>query len=387
MASPARSHRQNHPIRRFGVLAAAVTLTACGVMAGPVAMEGHRLPSDPVPTAEPSESSAALQSVTPSRAAASAPGSVPKQSVETPRAAAPSAAAPSAAAPRAAAKPAAPRPAPDLRAAEQPAGEPPAGQQQTSTDPLHKMPRGDLPGWKQVFREDFDKGDVPIGAFPGPLYSAKWSAGYKDGTPDTGGQRGAKSGYYPSKVLSVKNGMLDWYLHSEKGIPMGAAPSPKIPHNSVNPPGGRKLLPRHNSLLYGRISVRFRADPLPGFKAAWLLWPDSGVWPRDGEIDYPEGDLAKPFYGAVHKRGNDPRATDVFRSHTTYVDWHVATMEWSPGKVEFFLDGRSLGAGTTATPNTPMHYILQTESCLPFCPSPNAAGHVYLDWIAIWKRA
>ena len=387
MATPARSHRQKHPIRRFGVLAAAATLTACGVMAGPVAMEAHRLPSDPVPTAEPSESSAALQSVTPSRAAASAPGSDPKQSVETPRAAVPSAAAPraaapSAAAPRAAAESAAPRPAPELRAAEQPAGEPLAGQP-TSTDPLHKMPRGDLPGWKQVFREEFNKGDVPIGAFPGPLYSAKWSAGYKDGTPDTAGQMGAKSGYYPSKVLSVKNGMLDWYLHTKNGISMGAAPSPKIPNNSAQ----KGLLPRHNSLMYGRISVRFKADSLRGFKVAWLLWPDSGVWPRDGEIDFPEGDLSKSFYGAVHKRGNDPKATDVFRSHAFYVDWHVATMEWSPGKVEFFLDGLSLGAGTTATPTTPMHYILQTESCLPICPSPQTTGHVYLDWIAIWKRA
>ncbi|MDQ4046192.1 MAG: glycosidase, partial [Actinomycetota bacterium] len=73
--------------------------------------------------------------------------------------------------------------------------------------------------------------------------------------------------------------------------------------------------------------------------------------------------------------------------HTTYADWHVATIEWSPSKVEFFLDGRSLGAGTTATPNTPMHYILQTESCLTGCPLPQTAGHVYLDWIAILKRA
>lgn len=374
MATSARSHSQKHPIRwRFGVLAVAATLTACGVMAGPVAMEAQRLPSDQVPTAEPSEPSAALPSVTPSARGTSAPSS--------------------AEAPRAAAQTAAPRQAPDPRAAEQPAAaaEQPAAEpregQQTSTDSVHKMPRGDLPGWKQVFREEFDKGDVPIGAFPGPLYSAKWSAGYKDGTPDTGGLKGAKSGYYPSKVLSVKNGMLDWYLHSEKGISMGAAPSPKIPHKSVKPPGGRKLLPRHNSLLYGRISVRFRADPLPGFKAAWLLWPDSGVWPRDGEIDYPEGDLSKSFYGAVHKRGTGFRKTDQFRSQVTYVDWHVATMEWSPGKVEFFLDGRSLGAGTTGVPNTPMHYILQTESCLPFCPSPETAGHVYLDWIAIWKRA
>ncbi|WP_457973508.1 glycoside hydrolase family 16 protein [Arthrobacter sp. D1-17] len=260
-------------------------------------------------------------------------------------------------------------------------------EQQPSVDPIHKMPRGDLPGWKQVFREEFDKGDVPIGAFPGAAYSAKWSEGYKDGTPDTAGQRGTKSRYYPSKVLSVKNGMLDWYLHSENGISMGAAPSPKIPNSSAKEYRDKNLLPRHNSLLYGRISVRFKADSLRGFKVAWLLWPDSGEWPRDGEIDFPEGDLATTFYGAAHFRGNDPRAQDVFRSHTTVTDWHVATIEWSPGKVEFILDGRSLGVSTTATPNTPMHYILQTESCTPFCPLPQTAGHVYLDWIAIWKRA
>src|SRR5688500_12682972 len=30
-------------------------------------------------------------------------------------------------------------------------------------------PVGDLPGWKHVFMEDFNAGDVPLGAFPGPL--------------------------------------------------------------------------------------------------------------------------------------------------------------------------------------------------------------------------
>src|SRR5687767_13312166 len=53
-----------------------------------------------------------------------------------------------------------------------------------------ETPSGDLPGWKQVFREDFDKADVPLGEFPGDAYRAKWSAGYNDGTPDTAGQKG-----------------------------------------------------------------------------------------------------------------------------------------------------------------------------------------------------
>ena len=239
---------------------------------------------------------------------------------------------------------------------------------------------GDLPGWKQVFVEDFSAGDVPLGGFPGPLYSTRWSAGYKDGTPDTAGQdNGGKTGYYPSKVLSVRNGMLDWYLHSENGITMGAAPMPRIPNASSNPH-------RANSLLHGRYSVRYRADAIPGFKTAWLLWPDSGVWPRDGEVDFPEGDLAKIIYGAVHYDRKGADAFEKFDSDQSVTSWHVATMEWSPGRVEFFLDGRSLGVSTKA-PTTPMHLILQTESCLTGCPAPTAQGHVSLDWISIWVPA
>jgi hypothetical protein len=262
-----------------------------------------------------------------------------------------------------------PRPGPDSSASSQGA----------AADLQHS---GDLPGWKQVFEEDFSAGDVPRGAFPGERYSMRWSAGYSDGTPDTAGQlSGGRSGYYPSKVLSVQDGVLNWYLHSENGISMGAAPQPRIPHASANPTG-------ENSLMYGRYSVRFRADSLAGFKTAWLLWPDSGIWPQDGEIDFPEGDLAGPIYGAVHYAG--PDGGDAFDKHDStlyFTSWHVATTEWTPGRVEFFLDGHPIGTSTTAPPATPMHLILQTESCLPECPLPETAGHVYLDWISIWSPA
>ena len=254
----------------------------------------------------------------------------------------------------------------------------PSSQASLRAQPDPRMPVGDLPGWRQVFTEDFTAGNVPVGSFPGPLYSAKWSVNYGDGTPDTAGQRsGGKSGYYPSKVLSVKDGVLDMYLHSENGVSMGAAPAPKL-----LPTNGRP----YDSMLYGRYSVRFRSEALPGFKTAWLLWPDSGVWPRDGEIDYPEGDLSKTFYGAVHQAGSANDISHVISSGTAFTSWHIATTEWSPGKVEFFLDGVSIGASTAGIPAGRMHYILQTESCLTGCPAPATAGHVQVDWVAIWAK-
>jgi beta-glucanase (GH16 family) len=241
------------------------------------------------------------------------------------------------------------------------------------------MPVGDLPGWKQVFAEDFVSGNVPVGGFPGDSYGPTWSAGYADGTPDSAAQwYQAKSGYFPSKVLSVQDGVLDMHLHTENGISMGAAPAPKFKETSARP---------YNSQVYGRYSVRFKSDALKGYKTAWLLWPDSKQWPQDGEIDFPEGDLAATIFAAMHGTGSEKgEMVDVFHTLASFRYWHTATIEWSPGRVEFFLDGRPIGISTTATPSKPMHYILQTESCLPECPEPETSGHLYIDWVAIWEK-
>lgn len=275
--------------------------------------------------------------------------------------------------PAATAEPASPSPTKD-------SGSEPAPKPEFSSF-YQSVPVGDLPGWRQVFVEDFTDGDVPIGGFPG-IYGSRWHETYKDGTPDTHAktqEKGARtSGYYPSKVLSVHDGVLDMFLHSENGVSMGAAPSPIV---------GGATQPPYNSQLYGRYSVRFKADSLPGFKVAWLLWPVSKQWPQDGEIDFPEGDLSKVIYAALHGIGPDGNHTfDVFRPNVPFTDWHVATTEWSPGRIEFFLDGKSIGVATSMVPDKPMRYLLQTESCLTGCPAPDTAGHVYVDWVAIWAR-
>jgi beta-glucanase (GH16 family) len=133
--------------------------------------------------------------------------------------------------------------------------------------------------------------------------------------------------------------------------------------------------------------VRFKSDALKGFKTAWLLWPDSGLWPQDGEIDFPEEDLAATFYAAAHRTGTNKFAVDIFQSGASFTAWHTATIEWTPSSVEFFLDGASIGVSTIGVPDKPMHYILQTESCLTGCPLPETRGHLSVDWVAIWSRS
>lgn len=236
------------------------------------------------------------------------------------------------------------------------------------------MPVGDLAGWKQIYTDDFTSGNVSLGSFPGS-YASKWDAGYSDGTPDSAGKtNGGKSGYYPSKVLSISGGVMDMYLHSSGGISMAAAPSPKV-----------KTTWPFNGQIYGRYAVRFKSDSLKGFKTAWLLWPDTEQW-SDGEIDFPEGDLSSNIGGFSHCVGNPSQNCLIAPSTATYSSWHTAVTEWSAGKVSFILDGVTIGSTTKSTPIKSMHYMLQTESCLTGCPAATTAGHLQIDWVALWAK-
>ncbi|MGH8967420.1 MAG: hypothetical protein ACRDXB_19120, partial [Actinomycetes bacterium] len=181
------------------------------------------------------------------------------------------------------------------------------------------MPIGDLPGWSQVFAEDFVT-DVPVGEFPGTVYGDSWRS-FEDGRPDTSGN----GVHMPSKVLSVRNGVLDMFVHTEDRAHLVSAAIPKVPASA-----------------YGRYSVRFRADLLAGYKTAWLLAPDTNEIPGYPEIGWPEGNLDETMSARRRYAGPDAGG-DRFATSAKFTDWHVATTTWEPGKVTFELDGRVVG--------------------------------------------
>lgn len=239
------------------------------------------------------------------------------------------------------------------------------------------MPNADLPGWRLIFTDDFNTA-VPLGWFPDAA-SQKWWA-----YPPTWWDTVKHGNYDAARVLSCHDSMLDYWVHTENGIPKVAAPVPRINTATLSTrcPAGQ---------LYGRYAVRFKSDPLPGYKTAWLLWPDSGVWPRDGEIDFPEGDLraGSIIKAFMHRQGattgNDQ---DYWTTGKTYDAWHTAVIEWGPNSCQFFLDDLASPVFTARVPNTPMHWVLQTETDLDTAdkPDPATQGHVYIDWVAVWAK-
>jgi hypothetical protein len=222
------------------------------------------------------------------------------------------------------------------------------------------MPVGDLDGWRQTFTEDFSV-DVALGAFPETC--PKWGA-YPDPWKDSSGH----GTYSPHLTVSIQDGILTKHIHYVDGRPRVAALLPKV------------------SGLYGRYAVRWRADKLPGYKVAWLLWPNSTTSPnRRGEIDWPEMSLDSGTLGGyVHRTGGAAQGWCNVPIDTNL--WHTDIIEWSPNLIVLIHDGNEIYRTSGSIPTVGMHWVLQTETALGGAPapSPEVDGNVQIDWVAAW---
>jgi beta-glucanase (GH16 family) len=254
-----------------------------------------------------------------------------------------------------------------------------------ATSGIDALPTTDLPGWTLLLSEDFSR-NATLGNFAS-VYAYDW-AGY-DGGYDTSrnlGRPSAKAGRYSTPyTTTVHDSMLDMRVFTSDGtqssdIPAGqplvAAPVPHIGEWAQ---------------LYGRYSVRFKTDAVEGYKIAWLLWPAQPNSWTSGEIDFPEGGLGEDITGFSHQVDGDPNVNQYqLQTGVSMTDWHVATIEWMPTRINFILDGVRVGTTTDpdAIPHVKMYWVLQTETWLSATPPPtNSTGHVYVDWVAAWSYA
>jgi hypothetical protein len=239
--------------------------------------------------------------------------------------------------------------------------------------PTTSAPVGDLTGWHQVFVQDFDT-TAALGSVQA-VYGDDIN-GYT-GVSDTSGM----GDYVPDSVLSVPAGSsyLDYYIHAAAGRGQVAAPLP----------GG------YTPQTYGRYSGRFRSDYHPGYKIAFLLWPTSDNW-NEGEIDWPEGNLNGRMGGGSAVRGSFDGSNMTFDPVTRIdtpadtQDWHVATIEWTPGLVQWFWDGVLIDQTTNpaGVPNTPMRWVLQAETNTDGDPiDTTVSGHLQVDWVTFYEVA
>ena len=146
--------------------------------------------------------------------------------------------------------------------------------------------------------------------------------------------------------------------------------------------------------IYGTYEVRFRADACSQVKYVLLLWPVSGNWPTDGEVDFAEdqgGDrattIASLLYPAESRFQVPGEPTKAAATSQRIMppggvtQWHTLGVEWTPTSIRYTLDGHYWGNPVTHDiPRTRMALVVQTEGLVPASTvSPDFSCKAYVQ--------
>ncbi len=262
-----------------------------------------------------------------------------------------------------------------------------------SEDACHTVnsntPHGNCGPFTQLYAEDFNSLDVPVGRFSscagdgnfkceglkasyGHYYSTLGA--YPSGWPDTAasgadGNAGPVPGYYrPESTMSVyksgTDGQMRVKMTSNGATNKVAAP---VPLRCMN-------------LRYGKFSesviVRTRT---PGYKMAHLRYTPN-------EIDYPEAggsfqnDPVSEFTHGFRESGADAA------SNASWTSWHIYSTEIVPGHVRFYFDGHLFKTVDADFPDN-ADWVLQNESALGDVTGAAAGSSITIDttWLSCYK--
>jgi beta-glucanase (GH16 family) len=219
-------------------------------------------------------------------------------------------------------------------------------------------PVGNLPGWRQVYVDNFSTAAT--------FNQVEQTYPRLDVYPD-----GSGDGKYQAENVTVSGGNLNLRLQRVNGQGQGSA------FTITSPSTGW-------AQTYGRYSVRFRADAVSGFGSAMMLMP--GVW-SEGETDFPEGEFSGQINAYNHQLGAHPEVNSLaVGTGARWTDWHVATIDWTPSAMRFYLDDKLVGTDTNAVSQSARSWIVQAAEHSSGSASA-MTGSLQIDWVAMYEYA
>ena len=233
-------------------------------------------------------------------------------------------------------------------------------------------PRGNLPGWRQVFVDDF----------AGSSLSNAWLT--YNGQP--GNDHG---GWWSRSHDIVSGGELRLTTSPDRAVCASSAGCQAV-NDEVS--GGLKM---RFGQTYGKYLVRLRADNARGVSVVALLWPQNNQWPP--EVDFVEDNGVSPRVlntATLHYGSSDTRVQRTLR--ISLARWQTLGVQWSPGKVQYTIGGRVWATVVNAdVPSIPMALALQAQTwaCSPsvweLCPNASTPKRAEFDiaWVAMYARA
>jgi hypothetical protein len=202
-----------------------------------------------------------------------------------------------------------------------------------------------------------------------PSVRSQWWA-YPDGWPDTATERDfSVGGYYdPAHTIWISGGQMHIRIFRTTSSIHSAAVIPKAA----------------DGVKYGKFIETFSvAHADPGYKAAHLLWPTAGS--QGHEVDFPEDNLDGRICAFVHSVYQADQA--AYCPGVSWAGWHTSEIQWAPGSLTFYLDGRVIGrAKGDWVPNEDMSWIIQNESALTGpSAAPGSWAQINISYLAVYS--
>jgi hypothetical protein len=235
----------------------------------------------------------------------------------------------------------------------------------SSTPSGARMPIGNLPGWRQVFRDDFN----------GSHLASRWFT--YSGEPG-----GGAGGWWSPSHAVVADGMLKLKTYRDPAACTNAAICPSF-NDEVS-----GVVQSRFAQTYGKYLIRVRTTPVPNVEFVALLWPDTPVWPPETDFAEEGGESHMRTIGAtLHWAPNDQNAQNDVRANESR--WHTLGVQWSPGKVVYTIDGRAWGSQVTpAVSSIPMRVAVQAQTDCQgqSCPAAwrDHEPDVDIDWVVAY---
>lgn len=221
-----------------------------------------------------------------------------------------------------------------------------------------------LPGWQSTWSDEF----------PGTgLNSTKWNATNAAYTKNNEAQ------YYISTYATVGSGIMT--LRSDN-----------VPRNGRQYSSAEVTTRNKFSQKYGRFEAKAMLPKTQGIWPAFWMLPASGGWPPEIDIMEMLGHEPNKVYMSNHFGvwPNNGYQTTPFTGPDFSLGYHTFTVDWDPGRLQFYVDDVLRATHTTNVPAEPFYIILNTAVGGDWPGYPNGSTvfpqFYRVDYVRAFKR-
>jgi len=192
----------------------------------------------------------------------------------------------------------------------------------------------------------------------------------------------------------------EWYLPSQDTVSDGALNlvASAVPTTGSDSKGKPKVFPCRSGMVttdpsfdftYGYLQVVAR---MPNGRNTWpALW----MLPVDHSTDLPEIDLLEMIGRPTNRPtvafhpAKGPQRTLIATTADLSSGWHTFGLDWEPGALTWFIDGKAVFTVTTNVPNRPMYLLANlaiTNAFLPLQLPGSCAGSLSIRSVEVWQN-